>query len=492
MTHNNKRKFVVMAGAFILSAVFLMMALQPAAATQREPAIAPAMIPQAITQANQTMAYENTNVTWSNYNSSMARNEYLNGTGAPNYINAEPSTMFKNYISIEPSHIIAPKVLQADGLGNLNTTWDRSLWGTNGAVANVSVSSSWANVSNMPEEKLMVDISGSHGSIWAYMSYAINAPNYSSQNLIYDYLTAVTSVSVPTNSGALGALMLWNSSAKGTDFIKNQPSGVYYLSGSLAQIQKEYGYSVTFNTTAGKGYSSYLEIQPDLFIPSGAPDGTYSLTLTGLALTTYPITFGANSTGVTVTNSTGDLQLANFHPDISNVSIVSGGYSEALSMPAMMAGNYTETQNQISTGDYIEETTTQASFAFPTGTDISYSETNITLALNGISGDQIPVLDINGVSYTNELTSLTGNETFSAGSVNPNQPNNVIYQVYYTADQWNSITAPPFFLSIQGIEYYWWVFIIGTFGAIGIFAGLRDYATGKEENARTPKAPKVR
>jgi hypothetical protein len=76
--------------------------------------------------------------------------------------------------------------------------------------------------------------------------------------------------------------------------------------------------------------------------------------------------------------------------------------------------------------------------------------------------------------------------------MNPNEPNSVIYQVYYTANQWNSITSPPFFLSIQGIEYYWWVFIIGTFGAIGIFAGLRDYATGKEENARTPKAPKVR
>jgi len=225
-------------------------------------------------------------------------------------------------------------------------------------------------------------------------------------------------------------------------------------------------------------------------IPTTSSPQTVSLEVSGLYITTYPIYLGTNATGDTVTDSFGTIQLADFHPDINNVSVVNNGYTEALSQPMNMGSNYTYTQAQLTGSEYIEENTREANLEFPTGSDISYSNSNISLALNGIAGSQIGIYNINGVSYSSSVSTTNGNQTLYTGSVNPNQPNNVIIQTEYTAQQWNSITQAPFFLSVQGIEYYWWIFLIGTFGAIGIFAGLRSYSEGKEENLRAP--PKVR
>jgi len=484
MTHIKKRSLIVIGGAFLFFAIFVMMAMQPAMTTQS------GIEPQATTQINQPMAYENTNITWSAYNSNMARNEFLNGTGSANYINAEPSVFYGNYISINQSDIIAPKELQNDTLGNMNKAWDSSKWGTGNTVVNTSVSSSWSNISGTGEEKLTADVLGTQNGENPDIEYTIDSSNYSSQNLEYDYLTLIISASMIRNSGAAAEVTLWNSSGYGYTVTPLIVSGTYYFSENLAQIQKDDGYKTTWNTTVGKGYSSVIDIAIEIGLPPKAPDGIYSVTLNGLAFTTFPITFGSNVSGAVTSQNAGRLQLSVFNPDITNISIVNNGYTEALSMPVEMAQNYTETQNQINTGNYIEETTTQASFDYPMGTDISYTQTNITMALNGINGYQIPVFDINGISLSNNLNNMTGNKTLYAGTVNPNQPTNVIYQTYYTATQWNSITSPPFILSVQGIEYYWWVFVISTFGAIGVFAGLKSYATGKEENLRIP--PKVR
>jgi len=487
MTKKVKQKILYFLPVLI-AGIFIAMALTPTTSggqSQMQPQTTTA------TTVNETMPYLNTNVTWSAFNSSMTPNEYLNGTASPNYINAEPSVFYKNYISINPSLIIANHALQNDTLGSLSTTWDSYLWGSiSGSATNVTVSNSWANVSNMGEEKLTTDITGTHSSVWAHMGYTINAPNYSSQNTMYDYVTAIISVSTPINSGAVGTLSLWNSSGAGAGYTPSISSGTYYISESLAQYEKNTNYSITFNTTDGKGYSSNVGPMLNLQIPSGSPDGTYSITLNGLAMTTYPISFGSNANGTTITNNAGNLQLTEFHPDISNVTIANGGYSEALSEPMSMGLNYTYTQAQITGSQFIEENTQEANLEFPTGSDISYSNSNISLILNGISGNQIGIYNINGVSYSSSVSDTHGNQTLYTGSVNPNQPNNVIIQTEYTAQQWNSITQAPFFLSVQGIEYYWWIFLIGTFGAIGIFAGLRSYSEGKEENLRAP--PKVR
>jgi len=490
MTKKVKQKILYFLPVLI-AGIFIAMALAPVVsqsggASQIQPTTTTA------TTVNETMPYLNTNVTWSAFNSSMTPNEYLNGTDQPQYINAEPSTFYQNYISVNPAHIIAPKVLQADNLGDSPASWDKSLWSYVNVLANTTATVTWANVSGLGETKYTIDKTGSNSNSYVQteMGYNIKATNYSSQNLNYDYLTAIFSVSVPTSSGAVGYIDLWNSTGAGHTATPYITSGSYYFSESLAQIQKENGYTTTWNTTAVKGYSSYLLIDPSLNIPSGAPNGDYSITLNGLAMTTYPITFGSNSTGSVITSSTGNLQLSDFHPDIQNVSIVNAGYTEALSQPMSMGLNYTYTQAQLTGSEYIEENTREANLEFPTGSDISYSNSNISLVLNGVTGDQIGIYNINGVSYSSSVSTMHGNQTLYSGSVNPNQPNNVIIQTEYTAQQWNSITQAPFFLSVQGIEYYWWIFLIGTFGAIGIFAGLRSYSEGKEENLRAP--PKVR
>ncbi len=482
MTHS-KKSLIAIAGVFILAAIFLMTATQPAIAPAEEPATT-----QAAATIAQPMPYENTNITWSSYNASMARNEFLNGTGAAGYINAEPSTFYQNYISLNPTDITSPKALQNNTLGTGDNWANVSDWRVQQAGStNITYSLSSVTLNGQKAIMFSATVSGKYAGGYPYANITVPMADYPSQNIQYDYLTMIGQASVPTNSGALGVMMV-NNNTGGVSWILGSANQPMYLTMSLSHIEKEY--KTGFNTTIGQGFSSGAVAELQLGIPANAPDGTYSIILTGMAFTTYPITFGSNATGTTITNNVGNLQLSNFHPDVSNVSIVNGGYTEALSMPAAMAQNYTETQNQISSGNYIEETTTQAAFEFPTGADISYSATNITMPLNGIAGDQIPVFDLNGVSYTDTLSNKTGNETLYAGVVNPNEANNVIYQVEYTASQWNSITSPPFFLSVQGIEYYWWIGIIAIFGGLGIFAGLRSYATGKEENLRAP--PKVR
>jgi len=490
MTHKIVKIF-----AISLALVFIAVALT-ASMPQSSAQVNPQVLAQAVASpvsTGQPIVSENTNITWSAFNQSMAPNEYLNSTGHPEYINAEPSLYYHNYISVNPENILAPKALQNDALGDLNTSWDSSMtaWTIGNSATNSTVSGEWTNVSGMGEIKTVDDVTGSHGSVGAAMDYYIDSPNFPSQNLQYDYITAIFSVSAPTDSGAVGLIQLWNGTNHGLPITPQITSGTYYISENLAQIQQKYNYSTTFNTTAGKGYSSRLEINLQLNVPSGAPDGTYGITIHGLAFTTYPITFGSNATGSVVNENAGNLQLSDFHPDnVKNVSIVNDGYSEALSMPTQMSSNYTQTQNQITGSSYIEETTTQGNLVYPTGTDISYSGTNVTMQMNGIEGKQVPLLNVNGVSFSNEVSNVSGNATMNLGSTNPNQPVNVIYQVEYTATQWNSFTAPPFFLSVQGIEYYWWIGLIAIFGGLGIFAGLRSYATGKEENLRAP--PKVR
>jgi len=489
MTKKVKQKILYFLPVLI-AGIFIAMALTPVTSGGQSQIQPTTTTTTANPFQGQPIVSENTNVTWSVFNQTMAPNEYLNSTGHPEYINAEPSTFYQNYISINPSHIIAPKVLQNDDLGELSTPWDASLWSASGSTTNLTVSTSWANVSNMGEVKLTASLSGTHSDYNPIMTYVIPSTNYSSPNPEYDYITYVISVSLPTNSGADVIINAFNSTGSNVGISPYLGTGTYFETISLATINNLANYYTEFNTTAGEGYSSSFRFIPTLEIPSGAPDGTYSMTVNALAMTTYPITFGSNETGTTLTQSQGNLRLAEFHPDnINNVSVVNDGYSEALSMPTQMSENFTQTQNQITGSNYIEETTEQGNLLYPTGTDISYSGSNVSAQLNGIPASQIPLLNVNGVSFSTKISNLSGNST-TLTTTNPNQPVNVIYQVEYTASQWNSFTAPPFFLSVQGIEYYWWIGLIAIFGGLGIFAGLRSYATGKEEDLRAP--PKVR
>jgi len=427
----------------------------------------------------------NTNVTWAAFNSSMSWNQYVTGSGNISTLNAQPSVFYPNYISVNPADIIAPKALQNDSLGKQNTAWDASLRRVYGSTTNVSVSNSWNNLSNMGEAKLTVDISGGHGNAMPYATYIINAPNYSSQNLEYNYLTFIITISMPSDSGAAGSIYLWNSTVNGTEITPALTSGSYYFSENLEQIQKDDGYTTTFNTTAGKGYSSLLNLEPMLNLPSAAPDGTYSITLNGLAMTTYPITFGANSTGSVITSSTGNLQLSDFHPDIPNATIVNNGYSEALSQ-TLSDLNYTSTQTPISSGNYIEQAGYQADFVLPTAPSLSYTSTNFTLPIS-VPGSQFQALDINGVSYLNTISTQTNGTAVLLTGVNPNTNTSYLAYVDYTASQWQTVSSPPGFFSIAGIEYYWFIAIGAIASLIGLAAGVRAAHTKADQAEKLNK-----
>jgi len=462
--------------AILTALIFLMSPVQ--AATQ---SVAPQVSTLTNYQPNPSL---NANVTWSTFNSSMAWNEYLNSTGGENYINAEPSAFYSNYITINPADIIAPNTLQNNTLGNLKTTWDSSPWSPTTGGTNLSVSTSQETVLGMPEETLSVDVSGTHVGITPGMSYYLQASNYSSQNLEYDYVTFIISLSMPSNSGSDGGMVLWNSTGHAFGATPSLTSGTYYFSKNLEQIQKDIGYTTTWNTTAGAGYSSNLKIYPSMNIPSGAPDGTYSITVNALAMTTYPITFGSNYTGSTVTAAT-TLQLSNFHPDISNVSIVNGGYTETLSQ-TLSDLNYTSTQTPISSGNYIEQAGYQADFVLPTAPSLSYTSTNFTLPIS-VPGSQFQALDINGVSYLNTISTQTNGTAVLLTGVNPNTNTSYLAYVDYTASQWQSISSPAGIFSVAGIEYYWFIAIGAIASLLGLAGAVRHAHTKADQTERVSR-----
>ena len=84
-----------------------------------------------------------------------------------------------------------------------------------------------------------------------------------------------------------------------------------------------------------------------------------------------------------------------------------------------------------------------------------------------LPGSQYEVANLNGISYLSEIQSKT-NGTFTFGTVNPNSQNTIILEVEFTASQWNASSTAPSFWSIQGIEYYWWVGVIGLLSLIGL------------------------
>ena len=147
--------------------------------------------------------------------------------------------------------------------------------------------------------------------------------------------------------------------------------------------------------------------------------------------------------------------------------------------------NPIESQSQISSSTYIEQATYQGTFYTPTAPDLTYTNSNITLPVN-IAGNQYEVANLNGISFLSTLQTKD-NGTFSFGSINPNNQNTLILEVEYTASQWNASTNAPSFFSIQGIEYYWWVGVIGLLSIVGLGAAASSHFNGAEENLKVPK-----
>jgi len=434
--------------------------------------------PPTATPASQYQAYGiepnpllNTNVTWSTFYQNWTTLQYQSGANV-NDTSILPTALnpaISNPISVNPSDIQS-SYLQGDKLGTLNTTWDSATWttGTYGAYGQVATSTVTYG------HAVLTANESDSGQVHEDIQYTVSSGNYPSQNIAYDYLTIILGLSGTPGTGADAGVGLWNSSAAGVaiNSIQITPGEIGYVTIPLSQI------GIGFNTTIGKGYSNLMNIQPYENLPKSSADLTYTLTIYGLAFTTTPYYLGMNnSNGIIapLANSVGNAYLSSFSPTFSYSSVIDNGYTVATSQPLQ---NSTITQAAINSGSYTETVTYQGSEQLPTASDLSFSNSNISMRIP-VAGSQFIVANLNGVSYTSEIQALK-NGSYNFGTVNPNTPNSIIIEIDYTAAQWNSVSGVPSFWSnpIGAIEYYWYIALGVLLGAIGLGAGIKGKAEG--------------
>ncbi len=449
----------LIAGVILSIAVamlFMLSAAAPAMSSggQANPAVATA-------GGIQPYATLDSNVTWSEFHSGWKTLEYSNGT-ANLTLNAELSPFYKNPISVNPADIIAPGYLQGDHLGSFAIWQDASLWGWAGGNTATnqtrSVSNATVNGETVIQEK---DAVSGNVPVSPYASICIPRNDYLSQNIEYDYLTVIAGFNAPSNSASAAIVNVANQTGASNMQIKVAPGSVGYISVPLSQTK------VNLNTTAGKGYSNELQVQTVVALPSkGTVTGTYTVTIYGMAFTTYAFSLGENSTGATVSKSSGNALLSSLNPSFKWKDITDGGYTVAISQPLQ---NLTTQQNAISSGNYIEQVEYQGSFKLPSAPDLSYGPAQLTEQFN-ISTSQVTVLDINGVSYLTTISGKNGTITLSS-AVNPTSTTTYLEIVHYTSTQWDAVSGPPGFFSVQGIEYYFDEIVLGIMALVGLGGG---------------------
>ena len=426
----------------------------------------------------------NSNVTWSTFYHNWKPLEYSNGT-ANLTLNAQENTLYGNPITLNPSDIVAKGTLQNNKIG--------------GAYWNAST----ANIGNTaPGEvyKIGTKTVGGATQLWesgnqsaaggASIGRTMGIPttDYLSNNLAYDFLTIGAYLPAGYPTGTDITLQIANTTATGTILTTTTWTSItsgetFYNSIPLSSLQKEL--KIGLSPINGKNYTPKIHIQFKLEIPAGTTDFVANGTIYAVALTTNQLSLGTEtSNGITNTlsNTTRTAQLSDFSPTFNFQSVVNSGYKVAISQTMQ---NITESQSSITSGSYIEQATYQGIFSLPTAPDLSYSNSKISMNMT-IPGTQFEVANLNGISYLSQIQTKT-NGTFTFGTVNPNQQNAIILETKFTASQWNASTSAPSFFSIQGLEYYWWVGLIGLMSVIGLGAAASSHFSGEEENLRIPK-----
>ena len=422
----------------------------------REYGMNPAATSSANIQPNPTL---NTNVSWSVFNHGWSPLEYSNGS-ANLSLNAQPSALYPNYISVNPADIQANGTLTHDKLGSMTTAWDNLSW------VDYSGTGSSASITTLPNGEIQIkDNTSTTVSVGATYGLYIYTSCFPSNNPQYDYLTIIAGLSGPAMTGVSASIEVWNESASAGFIGTMYPGQTSYLSENLATLQEKDGYGSTFNTS-GKGATSRLEIYPGMGLPSSSTTETYTFTIYGIAFTDYALTLGQNATGATISQSGTHALLSSFAPSFPWTGVTGDGYTAAISQPLQ---NLTTQQSAINTLNYIEQVEYQGQFNLPTAPDLTYGSANITEHFN-VSTSQTQVLDINGVSY---LSTISGknNTVLLLSSVNPNGQTQFLQIVDYTQSQWTSISSPPGIFSLAGIEYYWEEFIIAILAIVGVGAG---------------------
>ena len=458
-------KRILAAIAIIATALFLLAAAAPAAAPESS-------VQPTATVSNYTPTpVMNTNVTWSTFNSTWAPLEYFNGTAYEN-LTAQESSTVKNPISIKTGNI---KPYTLNGKYADENFFNGSLYQTFYAVDNYKIG-------NTSQGLYVQENATSTYSLFDSIVVKVPWAQMPSQNPNYDYISGSISLSSTSGTTASAGINIANITASGnygthaTPIHINSGESVFQ---SMTVEQMIAGTGIKTTSTQ----SPYIYIGVYLSQAAGPPADTpiMNLTLSNFAITTYPISLGDNSTGSPVTQAINTANLSSFHPTVPML-IQNNGYTVSVQQTIQ---NATEQQTSINAGSYTEQATYQGIFEMPTAPDLSYSASNITVPLT-ISGAQYEVANLNGVSYLSSIQTKT-NGTFSFGTVNPNSQNSLVLEVEYTTAQWDASSSAPSFFTLAGIEYYWWVTVLGLMGLIGLGSIALSHFGGEEETLRIPK-----
>lgn len=323
----------------------------------------------------------------------------------------------------------------------------------------------------------------STNSLFDYILIKLSWGQMPSQNPNFNYITATLSLSSSSGATSTGTIAVANSSAAGsankqaTSLTQAQEGQTIYISQSISSLIQ--GHNININATS----SPYIYIGFYLNQAAGAPADTpvANLTVSNFAITTYPIALGQNSTGQTITQAVNNAYLQRFVPTVP-MNIQNDSYSVAVQEPMT---NLTEQQTSINDGSFTEQATYQGILQLPAAPDLTYSPSNVSLALP-IPGSQYEVANLNGVSFLTQIQNKT-NGTFSFGSVNPNSQNSLVLEVKYTTAQWDASSAPPSFFSLAGLEYYWWATLIAIMSFVGLGSVALSHFGADEEGLRIPK-----
>ena len=417
----------------------------------------------------------NTNITWSTFYNGWSPLEYNTST-RNNTLNTQLNSNYANPITVNPADIVAPGVLQNEKVGGQywNNTQYWNLPSTNGG----SVLTKNIGTYNGESTIIFAANTSKTSSNALPMNTQIPIADLPSSNPNYDYITIIYGVSGTPQTGVSGNFQVANYNATNVenaiDITSNQSSyepstnGAAPLLGQTTYMSVSLGWmnahmtGQKFNISGNNPISS-ITISPILVIPKSTTNQTYSLTIYGLSLTTIPLTIGnANSnTAEAYTGTT--IPLTTLNPDYQYTAIENNGYTVATSQPLL---NTTISQTAISNGSYIEEVQTQGQFKLPSAPDLTYGSANITEQLN-VSSSQVLVLDINGLSYLSSISGKNGTINL-IGSVNPTSSTSFLEIVEYTSSQWNSISGPPGFFSVAGVEYYFDEIVLGLTALLGI------------------------
>ena len=411
------------------------------------------------------------NVTWSVFHNGWKPLEY-NNSKKNETLNAQLSTSFANPINVNESDISTPALHQAlYGKTYFNNTLE---WTPNQATFGLSFNGGTASIESGKNNGMTsISILGnsSKAGETGLEEYAMEIPlsDLPSTNLNYNYLTITGYNHIQKDvAGYSWEIRILNNSADGR-ILEAKNGTTRGTNNLITSVNEPFFYSFPITLMGEKNLTKASDIIISIsneFNSAVATNDIASITITGMSLTESPYNLGANSQTSTLNGTTGNAQLTVLSPNFPWTTITNNGYTAAVRQSLQ---NLTAQQSEISGNpSYVEQVTYEGNYYLPAAPDLTYLNSVISEKFN-VSTVQTTVLDINGLSLLNVISGKNGTVTLT--TANPNQKTTLIQIVDYTSSQWESVSGPPGFFSVNGILYYFDEIVLGIIAVVGLAGG---------------------